>query len=48
MRPLGVQIYALAYKTGEAWNETAFSNPEFDDLLDRRPTPSPTPTSAAS
>jgi peptide/nickel transport system substrate-binding protein len=34
MRPLGVQIYALAYKTGEPWNETAFSDPEFDSLLD--------------
>ncbi|MFO1144442.1 MAG: ABC transporter substrate-binding protein [Amaricoccus sp.] len=34
MRPLGVQVYALAYKSGEAWNETAFSDPEFDKLLD--------------
>ena len=33
MRPLGVQVYALAYRTGGAWNETGFSNPEFDDLL---------------
>jgi peptide/nickel transport system substrate-binding protein len=33
MRPLGVQVYALAYKTGGAWNETAFSNAELDDLL---------------
>ena len=33
MRPLGVQILALAYRTGEAWNETAFSNKEFDDTL---------------
>ena len=33
-RPLGVQVLALAYKTGEAWNETAYSNPEFDSLLD--------------
>jgi peptide/nickel transport system substrate-binding protein len=32
-RPLGVQIYALAYKGGVAWNETAHNNPEFDDLL---------------
>ncbi len=30
MRPLGVQILALAYRTGESWNETAFSNAEFD------------------
>ena len=33
MRPLGVQILALAYRSGEAWNETAFANPEFDALL---------------
>jgi peptide/nickel transport system substrate-binding protein len=33
MRPLGVQVLALAYRTGEAWNETAFANAEFDTLL---------------
>ena len=33
MRPLGVQVLALAYRTGEAWNEAAFSNAEFDELL---------------
>ena len=33
-RPLGVQVYAVAYKTGEAWNESAHSNPEFDALLE--------------
>lgn len=33
MRPLGVQVLALAYRTGEAWNETAYANPEFDALL---------------
>jgi peptide/nickel transport system substrate-binding protein len=33
MRPLGVQILALAYRTGEAWNEAAFSNAEFDEVL---------------
>ena len=33
-RPLGVQIYALAYRTGEAWNESAHSNPEFDAKLE--------------
>ncbi len=33
MRPLGVQIIALAYRTGEAWNESAYSNPEFDKKL---------------
>lgn len=32
-RPLGVQVLALAYRSGEAWNETAFSNEEFDTLL---------------
>ncbi|MAM26231.1 MAG: diguanylate cyclase [Rhodobacteraceae bacterium] len=32
-RPLGVQVYAVAYKTGEAWNETGYSNPEFDAKL---------------
>ena len=34
MRPLGVQVLALAYKTGVAWNETAFANAEFDAKLD--------------
>ena len=33
MRPLGVQVYALAYRSGGPWNETAFANPEFDTLL---------------
>ena len=33
MRPLGVQVYALAYRTGVPWNETAFANEEFDTLL---------------
>jgi peptide/nickel transport system substrate-binding protein len=33
MRPLGVQVLALAYRSGEAWNETAFSNKEFDAKL---------------
>jgi peptide/nickel transport system substrate-binding protein len=32
-RPLGVQVLALAYRSGEPWNETAFSNAEFDALL---------------
>ncbi len=35
MRPLGVQILALAYRSGEAWNEAAFSNAEFDAELAR-------------
>jgi peptide/nickel transport system substrate-binding protein len=30
MRPLGVQILATAYRTGESWNESAYSNPDFD------------------
>ena len=30
---MGVQVLALAYRTGEAWNETAFANAEFDTLL---------------
>ena len=34
MRPLGVQVLALAYKSGEAWNESAYSNPEFDAKLE--------------
>ncbi|MGB3556526.1 MAG: ABC transporter substrate-binding protein [Jannaschia sp.] len=32
-RPLGVQILGLAYKSGVAWNEFAWSNAEFDALL---------------
>lgn len=32
-RPLGVQVLALAYRSGEAWNETGFANPEFDATL---------------
>ena len=32
-RPLGVQVLALAYRSGEAWNESAFSNAGFDSLL---------------
>jgi peptide/nickel transport system substrate-binding protein len=33
MRPLGVQVLALAYRSGEAWNEAAYSNPDFDKKL---------------
>ena len=33
MRPLGVQVLALAYRSGEAWNEAGFANAEFDSLL---------------
>ena len=32
-RPLGVQVYGLAYKSGEAWNEFGWANEEFDALL---------------
>ncbi|QKD02039.1 ABC transporter substrate-binding protein [Mesorhizobium loti] len=35
MRPLGVQVLALAYRSGGAWNETGFSNPEFDAKLNQ-------------
>jgi peptide/nickel transport system substrate-binding protein len=34
-RPLGIQIMALAYKSGAAWNESGFSNAEFDTLLEQ-------------
>jgi peptide/nickel transport system substrate-binding protein len=33
-RPLGVQTYALAYRSGAAWNEFGWSNADFDALLD--------------
>ena len=32
-RPLATQIWGLAYRSGEAWNEFGWSNPEFDALL---------------
>ncbi|MGY6632305.1 MAG: ABC transporter substrate-binding protein [Alkalilacustris sp.] len=35
MRPLGVQTLALAYRSGEPWNESAFANEEFDTVLSR-------------
>lgn len=35
MRPLGVQTYGLAYRTGAPWNETGFSDATFDALLDQ-------------
>ena len=34
-RPLGVQVLALAYKSGVPWNESGFANAEFDALLDQ-------------
>lgn len=35
MRPLGVQVLNLAYRSGVAWNESGFANAEFDALLDQ-------------
>ncbi|MEM8843085.1 MAG: ABC transporter substrate-binding protein [Pseudomonadota bacterium] len=34
-RPLGVQVLALAYRSGEAWNESGFANPDFDAALNQ-------------
>jgi peptide/nickel transport system substrate-binding protein len=33
-RPLGTMILSLGYRTGVAWNETSYSNPEFEKALD--------------
>ena len=33
-RPLGIQVISLAYRSGAAWNESAYANPEFDAALD--------------
>ncbi|MCF6113898.1 ABC transporter substrate-binding protein [Mesorhizobium muleiense] len=30
MRPLGIQVISIAYRSGEAWNEAAYSNPDLD------------------
>ncbi|RLP27168.1 ABC transporter substrate-binding protein [Mesorhizobium sp. YM1C-6-2] len=35
MRPLGIQVVVLAYRTGGSWNETAYSNPDLDKLIDK-------------
>ncbi len=35
MRPLGIQVVVLAYRTGGSWNETAYSNPDLDALIDK-------------
>ena len=32
-RPLGTMVLGLAYRTGAAWNEANWSNPEFDKLI---------------
>ncbi len=34
-RPLGIMTLALAYRSNAAWNESGYSNPEFDALLDQ-------------
>ncbi|MBY8975424.1 ABC transporter substrate-binding protein [Rhodobacteraceae bacterium NNCM2] len=34
-RPLGVQVLALAYRSGESWNESAFANADFDAALNK-------------
>jgi peptide/nickel transport system substrate-binding protein len=34
-RPLGVQVLSLAYRSGEAWNESGFASEEFDQLLNQ-------------
>ena len=34
-RPLGIQLYALAYRSGMAWNEWGFENAEFDVLVEK-------------
>jgi len=32
-RPLGTMVLNLAYRTGEPWNESSYSNPDFDAAL---------------
>jgi len=34
-RPLGVTALDLAYRSSAPWNETGFSDPEFDKALDQ-------------
>ena len=34
-RPLGFMVLALAYRTGVPWNESAYSNAKFDELLNK-------------
>jgi peptide/nickel transport system substrate-binding protein len=34
-RPLGVMTLGLAYRSGVPWNESSYSNAEFDDLLNK-------------
>ncbi len=33
-RPLGIQVYNLAYRSDGVWNETAHGDAEFDSILD--------------
>ncbi|MCA1297018.1 ABC transporter substrate-binding protein [Stappia indica] len=33
-RPLGTMVLSLGYRTGVPWNETKYSNPEWDKALD--------------
>jgi peptide/nickel transport system substrate-binding protein len=33
-RPLGTMVLSLGYRSGASWNESAYSNPEFDAALD--------------
>ncbi len=37
-RPAGVMTLALSYRTGAPWNESHYSNPEFDRLIDEAQT----------
>ncbi len=34
-RPLGVMLLNLAYRTGVPWNESGYSNPDFDNMLNQ-------------
>jgi len=35
MRPLGIQVISIAYRSGEAWNETGYANPELDARINK-------------
>ena len=48
MRPLGVQVLALAYRSGEAWNEAAYAESRVRQEAQCRASPSPTTASARS
>ena len=34
-RPLGIMVHSLAFRTGVPWNESGFSNAEFDEVLSK-------------